>query len=399
MIGDYVGFSIGSRAYGNIHIGNHVLVVPNSVVIKDVPDNCVVSGEPAKIIKQQRKMKIVLDPRNRIRYSAYYILGIEKLFGEKSVKFDMKPFTGLTRFREEHSFEQYMAFIIYDMDINRKYVIDFRDTEDISEMAYKWCDVYAKINISKETNMEEYPKMISIPPGFGIRIYSTVKIFYLCLLNLIKCRFKPLRGLYLHFIDYWSMYKYQLPISEYDSSSFDNDIICVFHASTLWSHKFCMSETNPLRLTFMEACKNNSNIQFEGGFFIKGEVPQRYKEFSFTSWIPRKDYLYKTKNSMFVFNTPAVHKCHGWKLGEYLAMAKVIITTPISNKLPSPLVNGENVIVVRNEVEMRDAIEVLAGDVKLREKISKNNREYYLKYVEPASVIKAMITKAQNNSK
>ena len=51
VIGDYVGFSIGSKAYGNIHIGNHVVVAPNSVVIKDVPNNCVVSGVPAKIIK------------------------------------------------------------------------------------------------------------------------------------------------------------------------------------------------------------------------------------------------------------------------------------------------------------------------------------------------------------
>ena len=51
VIGDYVGFTIGSKAYGDIHIGNHVVVAPNSVVIKDVPDNCVVSGVPAKIIK------------------------------------------------------------------------------------------------------------------------------------------------------------------------------------------------------------------------------------------------------------------------------------------------------------------------------------------------------------
>jgi len=50
IIGDYVGFSIGSKAYGNIHIGNNVIVAPNSVVIKDIPDNCVVSGVPAKII-------------------------------------------------------------------------------------------------------------------------------------------------------------------------------------------------------------------------------------------------------------------------------------------------------------------------------------------------------------
>lgn len=51
-IGNHVGFTIGSKAYGKINIGNHVTVAPNSVVIKDVPDNCVVSGIPARIIKK-----------------------------------------------------------------------------------------------------------------------------------------------------------------------------------------------------------------------------------------------------------------------------------------------------------------------------------------------------------
>ena len=52
VIGDHVGFAMGSKAYGKIQIGNNVTVAPNSVVIKDVPDNCVVSGVPARIIKK-----------------------------------------------------------------------------------------------------------------------------------------------------------------------------------------------------------------------------------------------------------------------------------------------------------------------------------------------------------
>lgn len=32
-------------------IGNNVTIAPNAVVVKDVPDNAVVGGIPAKIIK------------------------------------------------------------------------------------------------------------------------------------------------------------------------------------------------------------------------------------------------------------------------------------------------------------------------------------------------------------
>ena len=52
-IGDYVELTIGSKVIGKVKIGNHVIVAPNSVVIKDIPDYSVVSGVPAKIIKIQ----------------------------------------------------------------------------------------------------------------------------------------------------------------------------------------------------------------------------------------------------------------------------------------------------------------------------------------------------------
>ena len=50
-IGNDVYFGPGAKAIGKIIIGNNVIVAPNSVVISNVPDNCVVSGVPAKIIK------------------------------------------------------------------------------------------------------------------------------------------------------------------------------------------------------------------------------------------------------------------------------------------------------------------------------------------------------------
>ena len=54
-IGNNVNFSIGSKAIGNITIGDNVIVAPNSVVIKDVPANSIVSGVPAQIIKKDGK--------------------------------------------------------------------------------------------------------------------------------------------------------------------------------------------------------------------------------------------------------------------------------------------------------------------------------------------------------
>lgn len=51
-IGENVSLGANVTIVGDIHIGNNVIVGAGSVVVKDVPDNCVVAGNPAKIIKR-----------------------------------------------------------------------------------------------------------------------------------------------------------------------------------------------------------------------------------------------------------------------------------------------------------------------------------------------------------
>jgi serine O-acetyltransferase len=50
-IGDNVYISTGAKILGSIVIGNNTIIGANAVVIKNVPNNAVVAGVPAKIIK------------------------------------------------------------------------------------------------------------------------------------------------------------------------------------------------------------------------------------------------------------------------------------------------------------------------------------------------------------
>lgn len=42
----------GSKVVGNVHVGNNVVIAANSVVINDIPDNCIVGGIPAGILSE-----------------------------------------------------------------------------------------------------------------------------------------------------------------------------------------------------------------------------------------------------------------------------------------------------------------------------------------------------------
>ena len=51
VIGSYCFIGCGSIILPNVTIGDHTIVAAGSVVTKDVPANCIVAGNPAKIVK------------------------------------------------------------------------------------------------------------------------------------------------------------------------------------------------------------------------------------------------------------------------------------------------------------------------------------------------------------
>lgn len=52
IIGDNVDFGANVVCIGNIKIGNNSIIGAGSVVVKDVPENSIVAGNPARIIKK-----------------------------------------------------------------------------------------------------------------------------------------------------------------------------------------------------------------------------------------------------------------------------------------------------------------------------------------------------------
>ena len=50
-IGNNVSLGANVTIIGPVHVGNNVTVAAGAVVVKDVPDNWIVAGVPAKIIK------------------------------------------------------------------------------------------------------------------------------------------------------------------------------------------------------------------------------------------------------------------------------------------------------------------------------------------------------------
>ena len=49
-IGNHVLIGAGAVILGNIHVGDNAIIGANAVVLSDVPDGCIVVGNPARIV-------------------------------------------------------------------------------------------------------------------------------------------------------------------------------------------------------------------------------------------------------------------------------------------------------------------------------------------------------------
>ena len=52
IIGDNVWISPGVRILGDVRVGNNVILGANAVVVKDIPDNSIAAGVPARILRR-----------------------------------------------------------------------------------------------------------------------------------------------------------------------------------------------------------------------------------------------------------------------------------------------------------------------------------------------------------
>ena len=106
---------------------------------------------------------------------------------------------------------------------------------------------------------------------------------------------------------------------------------------------------------------------------------------------PFPSWLEKTKRSAVVFNTPAFWNCHGWKLGEYLALGKCIISTKLSNDLPYPLEHGKNIHYVEaSQSSIQEAIEYILAHPSYRRKLEQGAKTYWNQYGTPEAALRLL---------
>ena len=338
--------------------------------------------------------KIFIDPTSRILYASYYISGLYEVFNQKNVVFNKSYFTDLKRNMELFSFNHFFAFVHIENEILTRFVIDFCDSNDISQEAYDWCDVYAKINYNRPEEDVFKKKIILIPPSFGIKIWSLTTTLKNAISNFIVSNKVIPTSKREFFKDYWSQFR-RLPLNQYCNKT-NSDPDYVFMLGTLWQQNDEVKNTNVFRTTFIKSCLANKKIVFEGGLVANETLQKQNANINdvFSKKYSLSQYISNTKRSGFVFNTPAVHECHGWKLAEFLALGKTILSTPLSNELPAPLRHGKEIHIIGDIDKMNSDIAYLHENQTYSLMLAAGAKNYFNKHATPSVVIKSILKKA-----
>lgn len=311
-------------------------------------------------------------------YDGYYIQGIKELY--KNFEFNVSKFPKFS--------DQTFAFIIESDNYSKKIIIDSKDSNQINLTELEWSDVYGKVNYNLDSLLDKgHEKIVAIGPSFGVKIWGLFETLYYLTFNFIRFRHPALNKREFA-ANYWRQYK-RSRLKDYNL--IQSSINEVFFLNSIWKKE---SETNKNRALFIETCKNNKDINFEGGFAARHNGDNLgFDDLVYSEIIPLKMYIKKIKNSAFVFNTPAVLSCHGWKLAEFLALGKAIISTSHYNELPEVLLNEKHLMYVKSQSEINIVIKKLITDISFKRKLELESRKYFDTYLTPIKVITKLIEK------
>ena len=261
----------------------------------------------------------------------------------------------------------------------------FTDQTTVNEAGRKWAREYAMVNIAPDTAVATVP----LGPTFGIRLGSNTltrrHLAHSWRWALEGRSPKPGRRARLQITRSRSraLFRHQrrrAPIEAYAPRPSDADY--VFFTAWPWAKH---GDVNPPRIRFIEACRRAPGLTFEGGFVPRrrNDVPE-VLPYTATARTSLPEYLAKVGRSAVAFNNPAVHGCLGWKLGEYLAMGKAIVSLPLDRVLPAPLEHGVHLHVVDGSPEALDeAISRLRTDHTYRMTLERNARQWYDEHLAP----------------
>jgi hypothetical protein len=154
---------------------------------------------------------------------------------------------------------------------------------------------------------------------------------------------------------------------------------------------------NKTRTECIEACKKQYGDLFTGGLFMEYYAKKNYPSLAMPSDFTNKSsYLQSVKEHTICISTTGLSNSIGWKLGEYVAASRVIVSEPLHFELPGNFEKGKNYFEFETSEQLLARIDYLLSNPDVIIETMKNNHYYYNNFVRPQNLILNTLITIQN---
>ena len=153
------------------------------------------------------------------------------------------------------------------------------------------------------------------------------------------------------------------------------------------SQKEIVEELNETRAQCVRILRKEFGERFFGGLAHDDYAVRNFKD----CLLPKSElsnkskYLEILKSFPICVTTAGLNRSNGWKLGEYVALSKAIITEPLHFQVPGDFAKEINYLEFTSPDELVNAAARLFENRVLRFEIMMNNYRYYHSYLKPDS--------------
>jgi len=149
-----------------------------------------------------------------------------------------------------------------------------------------------------------------------------------------------------------------------------------------------IEEINNSRINSIRACKQAFGDRFVGGVY-DDPTSQKYAPDLIVSadYTHKLNFLDLIKSCNICIGTTGLHNSIGWKLGEYVAASRGIISEPLHYGLPGNFAAGTNYLEFENTDQLVERVDFLLSNRDQLKSIMVANHNYYKDFLKPDKMI------------
>jgi len=145
---------------------------------------------------------------------------------------------------------------------------------------------------------------------------------------------------------------------------------------------------NKTRIECINRCRNEYGKDFTGGLQIEKFASRNYPDLVMDNSLTNKaSYLQAVKDHAICIATTGLHNSIGWKMGEYVAAARAIVSEPLKFELPGNFSRGDNYYEFETADQLVEQIDRLRNNEGEMLRMMNNNYYYYNNFVKPENLV------------